>query len=415
LAHLAVPRGGRLVAAADRRADREPRPGGAGGLAGRTDAGRPTRPASSGRNSGRFDPRLRPAGQRNALVAFRCGRERSENGPGSPRRLAGSARRMSARPSRPLLRLLRESVRRLRTGLLPGPDGTGERGHGSGLGRCTRRLDARSGRCPIHGVLEQRKPSIRPAMPENRRRARSRAELDFDPSAEHRRHRRRALPGHGLGARGKRPWLCRLVSASWQLAEPHAPIAHAAGRRRNVRVETSGVGVHRTDRRGSAEPGDRASRHGDCLVRQRAAPAAERGSIHVSVGSPESIALDHRRAPAEWPAADSGVPVAARRAVVQMVHAGTTSLQQSWTPVDLRVLRARHRGRLDTQSLQVIGSDGPLRHLVLGDQLLFETKLAPRSVQTCHVYFSGSAASDPPRALGSKSTNRAATDWANAV
>jgi hypothetical protein len=118
------------------------------------------------------------------------------------------------------------------------------------------------------------------------------------------------------------------------------------------------------------------------------------GAILVSVGSPESIALDHRRAPAEWPAADSGVPVAARRAVVQMVHAGTTSLQHAWTPVDLRVLRARHRGRLDTQSLQVIGSDGPLRHLVLGDQLLFETKLAPRSVQTCHVYFSGSAASD---------------------
>lgn len=118
------------------------------------------------------------------------------------------------------------------------------------------------------------------------------------------------------------------------------------------------------------------------------------GAVQVSIGSPESIELDHQQPPAEWPAAVGGDHGASRRAVVQTVHAGATGFETAWTPVDLRILGARHRGQLDTRSLRVIGSGGPHRHRVLGDQLLFESKLAPRSVQTCHVYFSGAATNE---------------------
>jgi len=112
------------------------------------------------------------------------------------------------------------------------------------------------------------------------------------------------------------------------------------------------------------------------------------GQIRVAVQAPEERILREEQAPDAWLQSADGKPPRTRRAVVRIVNGGDQAREHALVPVDLRTLRARNRGRLDPQSIVVIGIDGPRRHVVLGDQLLLETKVMPRSVDTCHIYFS---------------------------
>ena len=112
------------------------------------------------------------------------------------------------------------------------------------------------------------------------------------------------------------------------------------------------------------------------------------GVIRVTAGAIESISLEQRQPAATWQVDDDGSPLGSHRAVVRMMHMDQTNSQRAWLPVDLRPLRARNRGKLDVRSLRVIGCEGAVPHRILGDQLLFETRLAPRSVQDYHLYFS---------------------------
>jgi hypothetical protein len=118
------------------------------------------------------------------------------------------------------------------------------------------------------------------------------------------------------------------------------------------------------------------------------------GALRVTVGAVESISVEqHNQARRGWPtttAARSG-----RTAPWSAWFTRTRPARRAWLPVDLRPVRARNRGRLDVRSLRVIGSEGVLPHRILGDQLLLETRLAPRSVQDYHVYFSATVPAGP--------------------
>jgi hypothetical protein len=119
------------------------------------------------------------------------------------------------------------------------------------------------------------------------------------------------------------------------------------------------------------------------------------GALRVTVGAVESISVEQHKPAPTWLADDDGSPIGSHRAVVRMVHTDPTSMRRAWLPVDLRPVRARNRGRLDVRSLRVVGSEGVLPHRILGDQLLLETRLAPRSVQDYHVYFSETVPAGP--------------------
>lgn len=127
------------------------------------------------------------------------------------------------------------------------------------------------------------------------------------------------------------------------------------------------------------------------------------GHVRVEVDAVETLVLDEQQAPGEWlEAAGDGTPPA-RRAAVRVLSPGSDPASRGLVAVDLQSLRARNRGRLDPRSLSAVGPSGLLRHAVLGDRLLLETPIQPRSVQTIYLYFS-----PPPAARDSASTSETA-------
>ena len=70
--------------------------------------------------------------------------------------------------------------------------------------------------------------------------------------------------------------------------------------------------------------------------------------------------------------------------------------------VDLWRLKARLRGRLDEASVNVRWGDRPVPHRFVGDQLLFQARIPPRTRHCYYVYFSD----QPSEARAVKGTPR---------
>ncbi|HUW30329.1 MAG TPA: glycoside hydrolase domain-containing protein, partial [Planctomycetota bacterium] len=115
-------------------------------------------------------------------------------------------------------------------------------------------------------------------------------------------------------------------------------------------------------------------------------------AITATAGAPETISITEEGADAPW-YTDNTVAVTWNcRAPVRMVNVRDEAVGPVLAAVELAPLLARLRGRAGISQARVVFAGAVVPHYVLGDLLLFECTIPPRTARTYYVYFSENAA-----------------------
>lgn len=110
--------------------------------------------------------------------------------------------------------------------------------------------------------------------------------------------------------------------------------------------------------------------------------------IQVAAEKPELCRLREIGAEASWPADAATGPARSHRIRARIFHFSPAPLSRQLVSLDLSPLTQRLGNRFGRQSIQVAGNGKPIPHSWCGQRLLFETDIAPQSLQSYYIYFS---------------------------
>ena len=117
------------------------------------------------------------------------------------------------------------------------------------------------------------------------------------------------------------------------------------------------------------------------------------GGTPAVAGPPERLELHEAGTMPPWPAA------AASRAEIKIVNLASEPIKGSHASLDLGMLKARARGRVDLSSLHLSSNGKSVPLVTLADRLLFPLSVPPRTVETAYLDFTPSTVTEAPQSF----------------
>ena len=127
------------------------------------------------------------------------------------------------------------------------------------------------------------------------------------------------------------------------------------------------------------------------------------GGTPAVAGPPERLELHEAGTMPPWPAA------AASRAEIKIVNLASEPIKGSHASLDLGMLKARARGRVDLSSLHLSSNGKSVPLVTLADRLLFPLSIPPRTVQTAYLDFTPSTVTEAPQSVRPRSSTACST------